>query len=63
MGKVYGPDDVIHRKGKLPDLTPHPMPQRLTPNRLEEMSKEIETIKAEIVKIMFALKNHGITVE
>lgn len=64
MGKVYGPEDVVHRKGKpVPDLTPAPMPQPLTPIRLEEIRRDIESIKVEIAKIKLALKAHGIAIE
>jgi hypothetical protein len=64
VGKVYGPEDVVHRKGKpVPDLTPAPMPQPLTPIRLEEIRRDIESIKVEIAKIKLALKAHGIAIE
>lgn len=74
MGKVYGPEDVVPRKEKpVPDLTPAPMPQPLTPIRLEEVRRDIESIeeirrdiesiKVEIAKIKLALKAHSIAIE
>ena len=64
MGKVYGPEDVVHRKGKpVPDLTHAPMPQPITPIRLKEIRRDIESIKVEIAKIKLALKAHGIAIE
>jgi hypothetical protein len=64
VGKVYGPEDVVHRNGKpVPDLPPASMPQPLTPIRLEEIRRDIESIKVEIAKIKLALKAHGITIE
>jgi hypothetical protein len=64
VGKVYGPEDVVHRKEKpVPDLTPAPMPQPLTPIRLEEIRRDIESIKVEIAKIKLALKAHSIAIE
>jgi hypothetical protein len=64
VGKVYGPEDVVHRKGKpVPDLTPAPTPQPITPIRLEEIRRNIESIKVEIAKIKLALNAHGIAIE
>jgi hypothetical protein len=64
VGEVYGPEDVVHRNGKpVPDLPPASMPQPLTPIRLEEIRRDIESIKVEIAKIKLALKAHGITIE
>ncbi len=64
MGKICGPEDVVHRRGKsVPDLTPEPLPQRYTPNRMEEISKDVELMKAELVKIKLAMKAHGIAIE
>jgi hypothetical protein len=64
VGKVYGPEDVLHRRGKsVPDLTPEPLPQRYTPTRIEEISKDVELMKAELVKIKLAMKAHGIAIE
>jgi hypothetical protein len=64
VGKVYGPEDVVPRKEKpVPDLTPAPMPQSLTPIRLEEIRRDIESIKVEIAKIKLALKAHSIAIE
>ena len=74
MGEVYGPEDVVHRNGKpVPDLPPASMPQPLTPIRLEETRKDIESIeeirrdiesiKVEIAKIKLALKAHSIAIE
>ena len=64
MGEVYGPEDVVHRNGKsVSDLPSASMPQPLTPIRLEEIRRDIESIKAEIAKIKLALKAHGIAIE
>jgi hypothetical protein len=64
VGKVYGPEGVVHRKGKpVPDLTPAPMPQPITPIRLKEIRRDIASIKVEIAKIKLALKAHGIAIE
>jgi hypothetical protein len=64
VGEVYGPEDVVHRNGKpVPDLPPASMPQPLTPIRLEEIRRDIESIKVEIAKIKLALKAHSIAIE
>ena len=52
MGEVYGPEDVVHRNEKpVSDLPPASMPQPLTPIRLEEIRRDIESIKVEIAKL------------
>ena len=64
MGEVYRSEDLIRRRGEaVPDLTPKPIPQPITPHSLEEIVWDIEWIKFELTKIKITLKTHGIAVE
>ena len=64
MGKVYRPEDIIHRRGKpASDLTPKPIPQPVTPTGLDAILRDIESMKVEIAKIKRALRAHGIAIE
>ena len=64
LGEVYRPEDVVRRRRKpVPNLTPKPTPQPITPTSLEEISREIELIKVEVAKIKLALRAHGVAIE
>lgn len=64
LGEVYRPEDVMHRREKpVPDLIPKPIPQPITPTSLEEISRDIESIKVEVAKIKLTLRAHGIAIE
>ena len=63
MGEVRRLEDIIHRRGKpSPDLTPRPIPQPITSSSLEDLIREIKSLRAEIAKIKRALRAHGITI-
>jgi hypothetical protein len=63
LGKVYGPDDVVSKRTKpIPDL-PGRFPELTSPKKLEDMSKDIESIKVELKNIKQALKDHGVAIE
>jgi hypothetical protein len=64
LGEVYRPENVVHGKEKpVPGLIPTPIPQPITPTRLEELSRDIESIKVELAKIKLALRANGIAIE
>ena len=64
MGEVRRPEDITRRRGKpVPDLTPRPIPRPITPTSIEDILRDIESMKVEIAKIKRALRTHGIVIE
>ena len=63
LGKVYGPDDAVPKKLTPFSDLPGRFPQPTSPNRLDEMSKDIESMKRDLKNIKRALKDHGIALE
>lgn len=64
MGEVYRPENVVQRtENPVPGLISKPIPQPITPTRLEEISRDIESIKVELAKIKLALRANGIAIE
>ena len=63
MGEVRRPEDIIHRRGKpSPDLTPRSIPQPIISSSLEDVIREIKSLRAEIAKIKRALRANGIAI-
>jgi len=63
LGEVRRPEDIINRRGKpSPDLTPRSIPQPITSSSLDDVIREIKSLRAEIAKIKRALRAHGITI-
>ena len=61
MGEVYRPEDIIHERRKsVHDLAPKLIPQPVTPNNLDDILRDMESMKDEIAKIKQALRAHGI---
>lgn len=63
MGEVYRPEDLARRRRKPVDLIPKRVTQPITLAELEEISRDIGSIKSELTKIKMALKAHGIEIE
>ena len=61
MGAVYRPEDIIYgRKKSVNDLTPKPISQPVTPINMDDLVRDMESMKSEIAKIKQALRTHGI---
>ena len=64
MGEVRRLEDITRRRGKpVPDLTPRPIPRPITPTSIEDILRNIESMKVEIAKIKRALRTQGIVIE
>ena len=64
MGDIRRPEDITRRRGKPShDVTPKPIPRPITPRSIEDLLREMELLKAEIVKIKSALRAHGIPIQ
>ncbi len=62
MGEVYKPDAVARKKLRIPDIPPQTTPPPMTPT-LESVYREIQELKAEIMRIRRALERQGIVVD
>ena len=64
MGEVLRPKDILQRRGKPAlDLTPKPVPRPSIPRNIDDVLREIESLKAEIANIKRVLRVHGINIE
>ena len=61
MGEVYRPEDLVGGKRKPSDLSPGL--NKITPNTLQEVIREIRLLKTEIKKIKQVLRANGIVIE
>ena len=63
MGKVYGPEDVMPRRGNaVPDF-PKTLPRSDADRRIEQLSQDLSEIRAELERIKQALRAHGIAIQ
>ena len=64
MGEVYKPDAVARKKLRIPDIPPQtPPPPPPMPPTLESVYREVQELKAEIMRIRSALERQGIVVD
>ncbi|MEM2909627.1 MAG: hypothetical protein QXO01_00955 [Nitrososphaerota archaeon] len=63
MSGIRKPEDILRERfGDVPTLG-QIQPRPLLPSDIELLVREVQTLKAEVVKIKAALKKHGIDVD
>jgi len=64
MGEVYKPEAVARKKVRIPDIHPQtpPAPPPMPPT-LEDVSREVQELREEIMRIKRALERQGILVD
>ena len=61
MGEVYKPEDIVGGKKRSSDLSPNL--DRIIPSGLQDVTRELKSLRAEIDKIKQVLRNNGIAID